>query len=176
MKHEAGNILSRAGLLLTGVLLLFLPCAPSTGGTAFGEEPIPLAALVDSALAHNPDLGAAREGILEAETSIRQARSALWPAANLSGSYTRPSYVPTVEFPGGPGGSMQTIRFTAENQLNAQLQTTYPFFTWGRTKAGVELARLGVENARDAAEQAARALTLAVTRVYFGLALAHESL
>ncbi len=149
--------------------LVFLTCA------AHSEDVETLPDLVEEALAKNPDLMATRESVFEAEAAIRQARSAHWPSATGTGVYSRPSYIPEFEVPAGAEGQPRTIKFGTENQINAELKAIYPFFTWGRTRAGIELSKIGKETAEDIAEKAKRALTLALTRVYFGLALAHES-
>lgn len=131
----------------------------------------PLSALVDEALGANPSLEAARQAVLQAESQVSQARSGLLPTAALSASYTRPSYIPEANI--GPGG---TLKFGTENQINTQLSAAYPFFTWGRTQSSIRIAELNAKTARDAAEQARRAIALAVARSYFTLSLADEAL
>lgn len=131
----------------------------------------PLSALVEEALNANPSLTSARESVAKAEVQIEQARSGLLPTAALSASYTRPSYVPEADL-----GQGRVLKFGTENQINAQFSANYPFFTWGRTQASVKVAELNARTARDAEEQARRAITLAVARSYFGISLAKEAL
>ncbi|MFH0881529.1 MAG: TolC family protein [bacterium] len=131
----------------------------------------PLSSLVEEALSSNPSLLAARESVSQAEIQIEQARSGLLPTAALSASYTRPSYIPEANL-----GSGRMLKFGTDNQINTQLSANYPFFTWGRTQASVHIAELNAQTARDAEEQARRAVTLAVARSYFGISLAKEAL
>ncbi|HEX3480355.1 MAG TPA: TolC family protein [Kofleriaceae bacterium] len=69
--------------VLAGALIL------STAGTGRADRSITLDDALAMARAHNRDLRAARERIVEAEAGVAQARAALLPTVSAQGKYTR---------------------------------------------------------------------------------------
>jgi len=107
-----------------------------------------LNALMDAALAHNPDLALARARRAQAAGLSAVAGAPLLPQANLDGQVGRAHWTENQFFPPPFGGST-----TWDNALN--LSASYSLDLWGQHRAAALAAqdRVGVSRAERAAAQ-----------------------
>jgi outer membrane protein, heavy metal efflux system len=117
------------------------------------EDPV-LAALIEKALADNPDVAAARHGALAARERPVQARSLANPMVSLS--YTNDGWSPSL-------GSMDGSNLA----LMVSQELPYP----GKRGLRGDLASAEVAQALLQAERVKRSLAAAVKRSYYGLLL-----
>jgi TolC family type I secretion outer membrane protein len=75
-------------VILTGLLLLLHPYRVLAQETPAAKH-LTLSAAIDTALAHNPQVTAVREGLTAAEAQIYTARAGLFPRLDLSETYNR---------------------------------------------------------------------------------------
>ena len=137
--------------------------APGTGGRVlaadwwrgFGSPE--LAALVDSALASNPDVLIAAEHITQAEAQVRIAGASLFPALSLSADTSRRESRP----PGGP--------WQGDNSSGLGLSASYEFDLWGGIAAGVRAAEWSLRATRFDRETVRLTLVAGVANGYFQL-------
>jgi outer membrane protein TolC len=140
------------------VFALGLLPAPARGqATAAREDDPLLQALIDEALARNPDLHAAQSAIAAARTATERARALPDPMVSIT--YTNDGWAPSL-------GSMPmtTLGFMVSQAL--------PYSGKRDLRAG--LAASQARQAEPALERARLALEGAVRRAYYGLVLARE--
>ncbi len=118
-----------------------------------------LNALIDAALANNPNLTAAQQTLIEAEETARAAEGALLPA--LSGSFQaereRVSSASSASFGGGSASGNQVIPpFTL---YNASLSVSYGLDIWGGARRDVESLQAQADYERFQLEAAYLSLT-----------------
>jgi len=145
-------------LVIACVCALGLLPAPARGqATAAREDDPVLQALIDEALARNPDLHAAQSAIAAAQTATERARAL--PDPMVSVTYTNDGWAPSL-------GSMPmtTLGFMVSQPL--------PYSGKRDLRAG--LAASQARQAEPALERARLALEGAVRRAYYGLVLARE--
>ena len=133
------------------------PAAARGQAIASAEDDPLLQALVDEALARNPDLHAAQSAIAAAQTATERARAL--PDPMISVTYTNDGWAPSL-------GSMPmtTLGFMVSQPL--------PYSGKRDLRAG--LAASQARQAEPALERARLALEGAVRRAYYGLVLARE--
>ena len=136
--------------------LLPAPARGQAAAVAVEDDPV-LQALIDEALARNPDLHAAQSAIAAARTSTERARAL--PDPMVSVTYTNDGWAPSL-------GSMPmtTLGFMVSQAL--------PYSGKRDLRAG--LAASQARQAEPALERARLALEGAVRRAYYGLVLARE--
>jgi NodT family efflux transporter outer membrane factor (OMF) lipoprotein len=113
---------------------------------AFGDPA--LNALVDEALAHNPDLQVAAARIEQAAAYVQSASSALAPEINAAGNFSGKS---------AGGGGLNYGGLLASWELDV----------WGRVRAGREAARLQLLSAELTNEYARQSMAAMVARAWF---------
>jgi outer membrane protein TolC len=99
-----------------------------------------LSALVDNAIAANPDMAIAAEHIVQAEAQVRVAGASLFPALNLGVDTGRRETRP----PGGP--------WRGDNSSSLGLSASYEVDLWGGIAAGVRSADWALHATRFDAE------------------------
>jgi outer membrane protein TolC len=136
--------------------LLPAPARGQAAAVAVEDDPV-LQALIDEALARNPDLHAAQSAISAARTSTERSRAL--PDPMVSVTYTNDGWAPSL-------GSMPmtTLGFMVSQPL--------PYSGKRDLRAG--LAASQARQAEPALERARLALEGAVRRAYYGLVLARE--
>ncbi len=145
-------------LVVAFLCALGLLPAPARGqATAAAEDDPLLQALIDEALARNPDLHAAQSAIAAARTATERARAL--PDPMVSVTYTNDGWAPSL-------GSMPmtTLGFMVSQPL--------PYSGKRDLRAG--LAASQARQAEPAFERVRLALEGAVRRAYYGLVLARE--
>ena len=145
-------------LVIACLCALGLSPAPARGQAIAAAEDDPvLQALIDEALARNPDLHAAQSAIAAARTSTERARAL--PDPMVSVTYTNDGWAPSL-------GSMPmtTLGFMVSQPL--------PYSGKRDLRAG--LAASQARQTEPALERARLALEGAVRRAYYGLVLARE--
>ncbi|MGE0043552.1 MAG: TolC family protein [Vicinamibacterales bacterium] len=133
-----------------------------------------LEAAIDRALdaSHQLAEGRAREAGARAAVEVRQTADK--PTVQVSGAYTRTNHVDEFGVP-QPNGGLRVIYPDLPNNLTSRLSVAWPIYTGGRTDA---LERAAEAEARAAAadiETTRADLRLEVTRAYWALATATES-
>lgn len=158
-------------IVLVGSLLGALACA---GAAVQAQEPLTLSQAVESALAANPEVSAARAAAQEAAQHLPQARAGFLPRVDFTQSWQRGSQ-PVFVF-----GSLLAQRQFAEadfavRQLNdpepvTNMRSAFALeqvvFDGGRTSAAVRSASLAASTARVAERQTRNDLALTTTRAY----------
>jgi outer membrane protein TolC len=145
-------------LVIACLCALGLLPAPARGQAIAAAEDDPLLqALIDEALARNPDLHAAQSAIAAARTATERARAL--PDPMVSVTYTNDGWAPSL-------GSMPmtTLGFMVSQPL--------PYSGKRDLRAG--LAASQARQAEPALERARLAIEGAVRRAYYGLVLARE--
>jgi len=127
----------------------------------FGDPQLPK--LIDEALEGNPTIAQAQARIAKASSYIESSKSALYPKANASYSWTRELYSANALFPPPYGGT-----WYSEN--NALASASWDLDLWGKNRQRLAQA-FSAEKAAEADMQQAR-ITLAssVARTYNQLA------
>ncbi|WP_270174735.1 efflux transporter outer membrane subunit [Diaphorobacter sp. ED-3] len=134
---------------------------------AFGDAQ--LDALVEQALAGNPELRQAQARIARAEAYTQTARAALSPQVNASADLSRQRYSDNGPYPPGQAGSTLTMD-------TARLSGSWEIDFFGKHRAALEAA-LGAARAARADAEAARLLLAAnVVHTYLQLAQVQEQL
>ncbi len=143
-------------LVIACVCALGLSPAPARGQAAAEDDPL-LQALIDEALARNPDLHAAQAAIAAARTSTERARALPDPMVSIT--YTNDGWAPSL-------GSMPmtTLGFMVSQPL--------PYSGKRDLRAGLSASQ--ARQAEPALERARLTLEGAVRRAYYGLVLARE--
>jgi len=141
---------------------------------AAGQDVLPLDRAVRDGLEHNRAISAARSGADEAAARQDEARSRFFPRVSVTESWQRGDQ-PVFVF----SSLLSARQFAASNFAIDALNHPGPtgffhgalgieqlIFDGGRTKAGVDAARLGHEAASAAVEEASAAVAFNVTRTY----------
>lgn len=127
------------GLFACLVLLPTGGAAQAKIGAADAERPpateeIGLSEAVSLALASNPELSAARFSVREAEERVSEAWGSVFPAVDLSSTYTR-NFSPPVSFlpatfadPSADPDELVPFRFGADNTWNLSIDVEQPLF------------------------------------------------
>lgn len=128
-----------------------------------------LNALMDEALAHNPDLAVARARMAQAEGLSRVAGAPLLPQVNGNGQVGRAHWTENQFFPPPFGGST-----TWDNALN--LSASYSLDLWGQHRAALLAAedRVGVSRAEGEAAQLLLSSELVRSYVHYAADVALE--
>ena len=152
------SVSRRTYIVLSLAVLAFAPdlSAAQTAAVASEEDPV-LQALIDEALARNPDLHAAQSAIAAAQASVERARAL--PDPMVSVTYTNDGWAPSL-------GSMPmtTLGFMVSQGL--------PYSGKRDLRAG--LAASQARQAEPALARAALTLEADIRRAYYGLVLARE--
>ena len=131
-----------------------------------------LEALVDEALANNPDLRAASARIDQARAQSRAARSARGPAFDLGGNATRQKQN-FIGFP-IPGADEGSVLSVENPSYGVSLDLAWEVDLWGRVAAGERAAVAAVQAATADAQAARLSLAAQVAKAWFALAEAME--
>ncbi len=157
MMHLRPNLI----VLVLGVL----PAVVVAEAPSSSREVLTLEDALESARAHNPDLGAMQARVDAAATAVRKAWSGYLPRVSLGGGWTRNSTEAALAFPDfaagfsiAPDGSlvpnaMLDLEIQKKNQLAAQLEVQQPLFVAplfpliANAGDSAKLAELGAETA-----------------------------
>jgi outer membrane protein TolC len=151
-------VFRRTLLVIACLCALGLLPGPARGQTTTAAEDGPLLqALIDEALARNPDLHAAHSAIAAARMSTERARAL--PDPMVSVTYTNDGWAPSL-------GSMPMTT------LGVMVSQALPYSGKRDLRAG--LAASQARQAEPALERARLAIEGAVRRAYYGLVLARE--
>jgi outer membrane protein TolC len=148
----------RTFVVVSLAVISFAPvrAAGQTAETPAGDDPV-LQALIDEALARNPDLHAAQSSISAAHASVERARAL--PDPMVSVTYTNDGWAPSLG-----GMPMTTLGFMVSQAL--------PYSGKRDLRAG--LAASQARQYEPALARARLAVEGAVRRAYYGLLLARE--
>ena len=130
-----GRLRSRAGTLLTWILLAFGGAPAAAEGTAAGDELLlGIDQAVEMALDRSRELEEARLLLTEAEEQSSEAWGEVWPRLDFSASYVRNisppvSFVPARIFnPAAPPGEFISLEFGADNSWQSAVTLRQPLF------------------------------------------------
>ncbi len=125
------------------------------------------------AASHRLAEAAARSQAADATVALRQA--ATWPQVTALAGYTRTNHVE--EFGVPLSNNQQRIIYPdVPDNYRARLEAQWPLYTGGRLQALTQAARSDAVASADEAEALRADLRFEITRAYWGLVLAHESL
>jgi cobalt-zinc-cadmium efflux system outer membrane protein len=140
------------------VVVLAVPAFAEQTPAVPGDDPV-LAALVEEALANNPDIRGAEEAVQAARNRPAQARSL--PNPMLSAGYTNDGWRPTLGT-----REMTTLAFMGAQDL------PYP----GKRRLRGEIAEREADQVAQQLERARLSVAARVKRAYYGLVLARDLL
>lgn len=125
-----------------------------------------LSALVDEALAHNPDLQASAARVEQAEALLAQSRAALWPMVQASFSATEAEPLEESSAGGFPGGfSLSSLN--AMDQYNAGVSVNWDTDLRGVNRAGIRASEAQLDASRAILEASRRNVAALTALAYF---------
>lgn len=128
----------------------------------YGEE---LAALVNEALANNPDLQVSEARVAQAEALLAQSRAALWPMVGASLSVTEAEPVEEASGAGLGGFSLATLN--AIDQYNAGVSVQWDTDLRGVNRAGVRASQAQLQASQAILEASRRNIAAATALACF---------
>lgn len=155
--------------LLSGALI-----APS----AWAAQPMDLEAVVERALASNPDYLAVTERESELEARIQEAWAEAWPQFSLNGFWNRsqnPSLLNSPDFD-EIIDQFPDFRPSVQELQGLNVELSQLLFTFGKIRAGVELAEQAALAAEAQTQTAFLDTALAAADAYFELLAAEDAL
>lgn len=137
----------------------------------YGEE---LAALIEEALANNPDLQVSTARVEQAEALLGQSRAALWPI--LQASFSGNVAEPIEESSGGILGGLNIANLNAIDQYNAGVSVNWDTDLRGVNRAGLRASEARLEASRAILEASRRNVAALTARAYFDVINARRQL
>jgi outer membrane protein TolC len=170
-------------VLLTGMLLL------SFAGKAFAQETqavkqLTLPAAIDTALTHNPQVTAVREGQVAAEAQVTTARSGLFPRLDLSESANRTTNPMWAFGTKLNQGEIAQSDFAPDklndpdpiDNFNTALNASWHLFDGGNTWHGWQAAKSQAAAAAEGVTRTEQQVAARAAQAYVGMLLAEENL
>jgi outer membrane protein len=149
-------------------LLVFIPWL--LGGA---EERFDLQHFVNLAVRNSQGIQIAQEAVSGAKQKISESKSLYYPQVNLTAGYSRLSLVSEFDF--NLGGEVMHFKFSSPNNYSFRLVASQQLFNWGRSQKAVQLSRLGVDLAEDAATAVRQMTAYQVIPIYYNLLFAGEA-
>ncbi|MCX6556485.1 MAG: TolC family protein [Candidatus Aminicenantes bacterium] len=149
-------------------LLVFVPWL--LGGA---EERFDLQRFVNLAVRNSQNIQIAQEAVSGAEQKISESKSLYYPQVNLTAGYSRLSLVSEFDF--NLGGEVMHFKFSSPNNYSFRLVASQQLFNWGRSQKAVQLSRLGLDLAEDAAATVRQMTAYQVIPIYYNLLFAGEA-
>ena len=150
-------------------LLVFLPLL-----LRGAEERFDLQHFVNLAVQNSQGIQIVEEAVNGAEQKITESKSLYYPQVSLAAAYSRLSLVS--EFDINLGGQPMHFKFMSPNSYSLRLAASQQIFNWGRTQKTVQMSRLGVTLAEDAAAAVRQLTAYQVVPIYYNLLFAREAL
>jgi outer membrane protein len=162
---------ARVHALVLAASVLLAPAA-----RAQEASPVPLTAAdaIERALAHSHRLAEARAREAAARAAIDARRAAERPMLSVSGGYTRTNHVDEFGVP-HPDGRLRVIYPDIPDNYYTRASFQWPIYTGGRTDALIRAAEAESGAAAADIEVARADLRLEVTRAYWAVVTARES-
>jgi outer membrane protein TolC len=127
-----------------------------------------LKGLINQSFSYFPRIKEAQNSVLTAQQQLDLAKTNLPTlTGNASYAYVEPKIV--IPFPLGPGGAIENFQFAPVNNVNTSLDADYSLLDFGRLKANVEKAKLGLKYATDNIDYAKNQLAYQVATVYYNI-------
>jgi outer membrane protein TolC len=166
---------------LGALVLSFLAGAPAAAQDASAGQPgsppvtrLTLAEAIDRGLAASHRVGEATAHEAANKAAVQSRASAEWPQVSLLAGYMRTNHV--TEFGlAVPGGPFRVIYPDIPDNYRTRLDLQWPIYTSGRVQATVRAARAEADASGRDVEAARADLRLEITRSYWALATANES-
>jgi outer membrane protein len=161
-------------------VIIITACALAAAGAQEAPLKLSLAEAVERALEVDETYLSAREDLTEANASIKEAKSALFPRVTFDASATRMIGLPTVIVKAnalGPGFPPTDVEFSAANEKNitAGLTAVQPLYQGGRAWTAYGAAKSYYSLARENLRQAEGDTVYAVAKAYYDAVLADEA-
>ena len=121
-----------------------------------------LDAVIDTALAGNPDMAAAESRLRQAQAAADAAQAPMWPSVRANYQQTRQRYSATYIYPEPLGGSVGS-------DARLALDASYELDLWHKNRSALQAARSRAEAARAEAQWARNVLVLAIVQAYADL-------
>jgi outer membrane protein len=141
-------------------------------------QPAPVHLTLDEAVARGLEashrLAEARARESAATAAVAAARATFRPQVTALAGYTRTNHVPELGIP-QPGGAVRVIFPDIPDNYRARLDVAWPLYTGGRNDALARATALEADAASDDLEAARADLRLDITRAYWALATATET-
>lgn len=159
------------------VLLLFM------GAPAAEAQSMTLPEAIAAAVAHNPQVVAARHGVAAAESQAKVSRSGLLPELQLSETFNRTNSPLWAFGTKLNQGVIQSSDFNPDqlndpdaiNNFNTALSLSWNLFDGGRTRIGWQQAQQSREIAALGLQRTEQHIIAEAARAYVGLLLAAEN-
>jgi outer membrane protein len=171
-----GSVVALGATILAVVLVLV---SPVTGQAQEQPREVTLQEAINTALAENLELEAARLTLAEADEQVREAWGFVMPQVRLTSNYTRNLTVPAQFLPAvfldpdADPDELVPVRFGADNSYFAELRVEQPLLEAGAfvgVGAAARFRALQAEVARGAAQRT----VVQVGEAYFEALLAQE--
>lgn len=133
-----------------------------------------LSALIDEALANNPDLQASQARVEQAEALLTQSRAALWLMVQASFSGAEAEAVEESSSAGLSGVSLSSLN--AMDQYSAGVSVSWDTDLRGVNRAGVRASQAQLEASRAILEASRRNIAALTALAYFDAINAHRQL
>lgn len=175
-----------------GLILLVLawgglswPFVPSVAGSA---EPLDFATALQRLEARSPLLSAERHALRRSGAAVDEARGRRLPAVELDGRVTRLNaplgfeldpvrrFILAIDPDWPPALLPPDIAFQQRQFGNLSAQATWPIYTGGRIRAGIDAAEAAEAAGGAVLERTGGELRLELVRRYFGQQLAEQAL
>ncbi len=149
---------------------------------------------IQTAMKNSISIKTAEERVKSAEQKVNETRSAMFPSASVTGSYTYLGKTDTSSFSslfgGGMGGfgaparseqtgfgSMTGLPFTIKipkDNYNVGLSVQQPLFTWGKIFNAYRQSELALEAEKQALESVKQQVIFDTTKAFYNVLLADE--
>lgn len=140
--------------------------SPSSGQDTSSDkaaEGLDLSKAIALALAHNPEIEAARYGVKADSAELNRAKADDWPRLDVVVGMTEYRRPQRLFPPTGPGDPV----VSSHHHLKADLVASLPLFSGWRTRHNVQAAEASIESARFAAHRVEDEVVYRVASTYF---------
>jgi len=149
-------------------------CLLLGASSLFSQEKLTLQQFIETALKSNENIQVAMESINGAEEKINETKSAYYPQATLSASYTRMSLVQEITMP--YNGQMMTIRFGSPNNYSLKLGVSQQVYNFGRTGLMVKMNQIGTDLAKENVNQVKHVLSYQLVPLFYGILFTRDAI
>ncbi len=163
--RRVADVVIRVGILTTAVLLAWGTAWAQTPNVPPTAPPLTLQQAIQQALAQNPQVLAARAGVIASQQNLAVARTGLAPTISANGTGAFGTTSSTSTSFGGLSAPLTSVSGTGTISLAA----TLPLYDSGRTPANVQAAAAAVTSAQAALRQTEQDTGLGVATAYFSV-------
>jgi len=158
----AGATLAATTTALTGALAQEVTSSPEAAPSAADEATLSLDDAIALALKHNPQVGAAEQGVKVVQGQLTQALSLLQPRLEVTSRRTTPVDLPPFSFQ------------SADTTWETDFSFSQPLYTGGSIQKGVRAARSYLRGASGSYRRTQQEIAFAARQSYYQVLTAEE--